>query len=74
MQNVITACKNNCKLVYFDMLTIKTVKSKPKKPLSPLMGKGRGKLAAELLLKAINNEIEAVICRILWSKKDSPIV
>jgi hypothetical protein len=28
------------------------------------MGKGRGKkLAAELLLKAINNEIEAVICR-----------
>jgi nucleoside-diphosphate-sugar epimerase len=47
------------------MLTIKTVKSKPKKTLSPLMGKGRGKkLAAELLLKAINNEIEAVICRV----------
>jgi hypothetical protein len=48
------------------MLTIKTVKSKLKKPLSPLMGKGRGKkLAAELLLKAIaNNEIEAVICRV----------
>jgi hypothetical protein len=71
MQNVITACKKTtANSSILTILTIKTVKSKPKKPLSPLMGKGRGKkLAAELLLKAINNEIEAVICRILWSEK-----
>jgi hypothetical protein len=39
------------------MLTIKTVKSKPKKPLSPLMGKGRGKkLAAELFKKPLQQQ------------------
>jgi hypothetical protein len=44
------------------MLTIKTVKSKPKKPFHLWWEKGRGKkLAAELLLKAIaNNEIKAL--------------
>jgi nucleoside-diphosphate-sugar epimerase len=69
MQNVITACKNNhCKLVYFDNtyaypqnISIQTEAT----PLSSEGKKGIGKrLAAELLLKAIENkEIEAVICR-----------
>jgi nucleoside-diphosphate-sugar epimerase len=67
MQNVITACKkNNCKLVYFDNTYAYDQNSKiqTEETLSPLMGKGRGKkLAAELLLKAIGNEIKAVICR-----------
>lgn len=69
MKNVIEACKsNNCKLVYFDNTyaypqdeSIQTEKT----PMSSQGKKGRGKrLAAELLLEAINNkEIEAVICR-----------
>lgn len=69
MKNVIEACKsNNCKLVYFDNTyaypqdeSIQTEKT----PMSSQGKKGTGKrLAAELLLEAINNkEIEAVICR-----------
>jgi hypothetical protein len=49
-------------------LTPKTVKSKLKKPLSPLMGKGRGKkLAAELLLKAITTKLKPLFAELLNS-------
>jgi proteasome assembly chaperone (PAC2) family protein len=84
MQNVITACKKttaNSSILTILMLTIKTVKSKLKKPLSPLMGKGRGKkLAAELLLKAIaTTKLKPLFAESLNSmvpvkQKDSPIV
>lgn len=69
MENVIAGCKqNNCKLVYFDNTYAYPQDSKIQTEETPLQSqgkKGRGKkLAAELLLKAIDSqEIEAVICR-----------
>lgn len=69
MENVIAGCKKqNCKLVYFDntyMYPQDTAVQKEDTPMSSTGKKGVGKkLAAELLLKAIeNNEIEAMICR-----------
>lgn len=69
LENVIEGCKvNQCKLVYFDNTYAypQDVKEQTEEtPLNPKGKKGMGKkLAAEILLKAIeNNEIEAVICR-----------
>jgi nucleoside-diphosphate-sugar epimerase len=69
MENIIAGCKKqNCKLVYFDntyMYPQDTALQKESTPMSSTGKKGIGKkLAAELLLKAIeNNEIEAIICR-----------
>jgi hypothetical protein len=46
-------------------LTPKTVKSKLKKPLSPLKGKGRGKkLAAELLLKLPTKKLKPLFAEL----------
>lgn len=69
MANVIKGCKKqNCKLVYFDntyMYPQDAALQKEDTPMTSTGKKGVGKkLAAELLLKAIeNNEIEAMICR-----------
>lgn len=69
MDHVIAGCKEqNCKLVYFDntyMYPQDVTLQKEDTPMISEGKKGRGKkLAAELLLKAIENkEIEAMICR-----------
>lgn len=69
MEHVIVGCKKqNCKLVYFDntyMYPQDTPVQKEDTPMSSSGKKGMGKkLAAELLLKAIENkELEAMICR-----------
>lgn len=69
MENIIAGCKKqNCKLVYFDntyMYPQDVAVQKEDTPMNTTGKKGIGKkLAAELLLKAIENkEIEALICR-----------
>ena len=69
MENVIEGCnKQNCKLVYFDNTYAYSQNATIQKEGTPMLSsgkKGRGKkLAAELLLKAIEEkEIEALICR-----------
>ncbi len=69
MENVIAGCKkHNCKLVYFDntyAYAQDATLQKEDTPMTSVGKKGRGKkLAAELLLKAIEEKkIEALICR-----------
>ena len=69
LENVISGCKaNNCKLVYFDNTYAYNQNSKIQKEDTPLESEGKKgrakKIAAEMLLEAINKEeIKAVICR-----------
>lgn len=69
IRHVIAGCQaNNCKLVYFDNTYAYPQDTAIQKENTPLKSEGKKgqakKIAAEILLKAINEkEIDAVICR-----------